>query len=159
MEVVPFKDYSDVLVPLPPLGGEGDHASGTRAAGSSFDDRLRDALRGEGAEAGAVSTKSAPTGVRTATYDRGDGQAPAQGLDQACRDLEGFLLALLLRNLAKGFGGSDLFSGSWEGSVYKEMFFFEMAKAAGARPPGLGIAKVIQNDIILKARPASHSAL
>jgi Rod binding domain-containing protein len=76
-------------------------------------------------------------------------------LTDACRDLEGFLLGMLLRNLGKSFGGSNLFSQTWESSFYQSMFFFELAQAICAQGPGLGIAEQIKNDIIMKTGEVS----
>jgi len=68
-----------------------------------------------------------------------------------CREIEGLLLSILLKNLGEQSFGDTIFSKSWESSVYKDMFFTEMAKSIGGTSPGLGIADVLYNDIIMKA--------
>lgn len=158
MEVVPFQDYSDVLVPLPPLGGYGSSTPSSPSSREepSFRDRLKELVEAEPVDDGKPSQPVAASPPRTAQQNPGNELTTSDGLDSACRDLEGFLLALLLRNLSRGFGGSTLFSRSWESSVYKDMFFFEIAKAVGSRPPGLGISEAIRSDIMLKAKGTSN---
>ena len=70
---------------------------------------------------------------------------------QACRDIEGFMLGLLLKDLGKDFAGGSLFSQTYESSVYKDMFFQELAQSIGNTPPGIGIADRLYNDIILNS--------
>ncbi len=72
-------------------------------------------------------------------------------LEQTCKELEGLLLGILLRNLGKQTGRSGLFSQTWESSFYQNMFYWELAQDIGANGPGLGIAEVLHRDIMLKA--------
>lgn len=69
----------------------------------------------------------------------------------ATRQFEGFFLSLLLHNLGTQMTSGDLFSGSFQSSIYRDMFYRELAKSIGENGSGLGIAEVIYRDIILKA--------
>lgn len=76
-------------------------------------------------------------------------------LMRVCREIEGFLLGILLKNLGKDFGGSGLFNRTSESGYYQDMFFYELADTIGGNPPGTGIAERLYTDIILKMNAGS----
>ena len=76
--------------------------------------------------------------------------APEDELMAVCRELEGFMLAVLLKSMNSDFAGDTIFSKTYESSMYNEMFYYELANSIGKEGPGLGIAQTIYDDIILK---------
>ena len=164
MEITPFHNYSDALLPLPPmpLDGPAPAQSVTSSTGPSFQDILAGRLDSE------ISTELGPDlspasgiqgsemldvfslhgiGLQDETTAQEDKYG---GLMEACRDIEGYLLSLLLNNLGDSISESGLFSQTYESSFYKDMFFYEIAREIGNQPPGLGIADVLYSDIIMK---------
>lgn len=170
MPSITFQDYSDVLTPLPALPPDGTQPRTQLhdTSGSSFQDHLEnlvnDPLTTELGPEVPVSTEPLfnynphvsgnlqfPGSVGI-SLDPVTGTTPdeLEELMEVCRDIEGYLLSLLLKGLGKSFASSTLFSQTSESSFYKEMFFSEMAQSLGREGPGLGIAESIYNDIIIK---------
>jgi hypothetical protein len=190
MEITPFHDYSNVLIPLPPLGPEvPPPQAGTNApSGLSFADELNSRLSGQESQNtataesetdifnlasprtsivhnpiplsttnGAIPLDSNSLSLSDTSPDPVDEQD--QKLMQVCRQIEGFLLGILLKNLGKDFGGSELFNKTSESGYYQEMFFYELADSIGSNPPGIGIADKLYDDIMLKANAGSIDQL
>jgi len=166
MDVVSFRNFSDALVPLPPLPVDrSDPASSSRSSGAAsfrneLDSRLESLSSGGptwpfdlGSAADRTDEGSESRALRLGGMESGaaDSDQVDDDLMAACRDVEGFLLGLLLRSLGKSLPGGDLFSQTWESGVYRDMFFMELAQSIGSQPPGLGIADMLYEDIMLKA--------
>ncbi len=158
MEITPFHDYSNALLPLPPLNGPGSPFPSTQADRTSpFRDEIAKALGPDVSQAGYSAAISSPDSTLSA------GSAVSSSLENSgtdplmdvCRQLEGFLLSLLLRDMGKSFAGSTLFSQTYESSVYRDMFLTEVGRSIGERPPGLGIADAVYRDTILKESEAA----
>jgi hypothetical protein len=190
MEIAPFHDYSNVLLPLPPLGPEvpPPQAGTSTASGLSFADELNSRLPGQESQSLSAADSEAdifnlatpqtsivhnpillPTANGAIPIDRNSfslsDTAPEsvseqdQKLMTVCRQIEGFLLGILLKNLGKDFGGSELFNQTSETGYYQEMFFTQLADSIGSHPPGIGIADKLYDDIILKANAGSIDQL
>jgi hypothetical protein len=163
MDVVSFRNFSDALVPLPALPVDrSDAASSSRSSASAsfrdeLDSRLESLSSGDSTWPFDLGSAAEPTdeGSDSRPLLVGTGAADSDRVDEelmaACRDVEGFLLGLLLRSLGKSLPGGDLFSQTWESGVYRDMFFMELAQSIGSQPPGLGIADMLYQDIMLKA--------
>ena len=160
MEIVPFRDLSDALVPLPALPvQQSDHAAQPNASSDrSFRDELDNRLAAQETESlfdlGSPVSGSSPPAMSSPALRTNLSIPTSENPDElmlACREIEGLLLGMLLKNLGDTDSGSTLFSSTWESSFYQDMFFTEIAKAIGNNPPGLGIAKVLYEDIIMKA--------
>lgn len=171
MEIQPFHNYSNSLIPLPPLGPE--VPSPVSREVRAFADELRSRISSPEANSSDTDTNSLgifdlahpnPSIVTNSrelpgileslsgnTEVRNDYE---EELMQACREVEGFLLGILLKNIGRDFGGSELFKETSESSFYNEMFFYELAKSIGTNPPGIGIADRLYDDIIMKADAA-----
>lgn len=168
MVIQPFHDYSNALIPLPPLGPEVPPPDSREVR--SFADELRSRISNPDLNSSDTDAHSpgifnlAPPNSSISTYSRElpgmlDSQSGSselrndyeEELMQACREVEGFLLGILLKNIGRDFGGSELFKETSESSFYNEMFFYELAKSIGTNPPGIGIADRLYDDIIMKA--------
>ncbi len=165
MEIAPFHDYSDALVPLPalPLNPSESGSAADRTDAVPFHDELASRMGPDvttdspqifdpGAGSLPIQT-SAPPPLPTSSIVEPSAQDPeeARELMQICRQLEGLLLGILLRNLSDTIPGGGLFSKSWESSIYQDLFFQEIANSIGSQPPGLGIADMVYDDIISRA--------
>jgi hypothetical protein len=164
MEITPFHDYSDALIPLPslPLDGSASRPESDTSGISSFLDILGQNLNptvmdqlgpdvtstGTTEPADPLSTQLPSDGTLLA--GNGYSEEDLGGLLEACRDVEGYLLSILLNDLGESFAGSNLFSQTYESSFYKDMFFMELARVIGNQPPGLGIADALYRDISMK---------
>lgn len=69
---------------------------------------------------------------------------------KVCKDLEGFLLGILMKSMSERFAPNDAFGNSFESSFYKDMFFTEISRTLAEQGRGLGIAEAIYKDIMLK---------
>jgi hypothetical protein len=156
MDIIPFRDYSDALTPLPALPterSETDTPSSPAPSGSfqaELEDRLSEPLFDL---ASPLERPTRPVEPLSAleTSDESVQRPEDDELMLVCREIEGLMLSILLKNLGKNSFGDTIFSRGWESSMYQDMFFEEMAKSIGGTPPGLGIANVLYNDIIMKA--------
>ncbi len=168
MEIQPFHNYSNSLIPLPPLGPEVAPSDSQEVR--SFADELGSRISNPEANSSdtdanspgifnlASPDPSIATNTRelTGMLDRQSGSPEVRNdyeeeLMQACREVEGFLLGILLKNTGSDFGGSELFKETSESSFYNEMFFYELAQSIGTNPPGIGIADRLYDDIIMNA--------
>ena len=70
---------------------------------------------------------------------------------KVCKDLEGFLLGILMKSMAERFAPNDAFGNSFESDFYKDMFFTEISRTLAEQGRALGIADTIYKDIMLKA--------
>ncbi|MCK4720174.1 hypothetical protein KAU08_05925 [bacterium] len=172
MEIQPFHNYSNSLIPLPPLGPEVAPPESQEVR--SFADEMRSRITNPEADSSdtdvhspgifdlASPDPSIATNIREfrGNLDLQSGSPEVRNdyekeLMQACREVEGFLLGILLKNIGGDFGGSELFKETGESSFYNEMFFYELAQSIGTNPPGIGIADRLYNDIIMNADSAS----
>jgi len=156
MDIIPFRDYSDALVPLPALPTERSETdtqpspAPSRPFQAELEERLSAPLFDLASPLDRPTRPAEP--YSTAVASGQELQAPEDDeLMLICREIEGFLLSILLKNLGEASFGDTVFSKGWESSMYQDMFFEEMAKSIGSSPPGLGIADVLYNDIIMKA--------
>lgn len=190
METTPFQDYSNVLVPLPPLGPEvpPPQADSSSSTDTTFAEVLESQLTEQvsqstepreidpdffnlAAPPASLTHSSLPLSEsadfiplnRNALLLANAGpdlvNEDDQELMRICREIEGFLLGILLKNLGKDFGGSGLFNQTAESSFYQDMFFFQLAETIGTTPPGIGIADSLYDDIMLKAIAGSVNQL
>jgi len=160
MEINPLLGYINGLRPLPPINGDNSVLPPDIASQPARDFSFELAQK---LNEGAVETESTQTqidwfpipkqplvvGQSDETQKISDEQASK--LMAVCKDIEGFFLSVLLKSMGESFSGSDLFSQTYESSVYHDMFFTELADSVGSNGPGLGIAQALFDDIILKA--------
>jgi len=155
MEIIPFKDYSGVLVPLPPLGRDERTISESSPRRDNFPAYLRQAEQAL-SQRERTGESSHPSIPRGSTATKSEISSNPQGRDEeklmeACRELEGFLIGILLRTMGRAFSEKGFFGESFESKIYRDMFFSELAGAAAKSGRGLGIAELIYKDINLKA--------
>jgi hypothetical protein len=166
-----FHDYSNVLVPLPRIGGTGaSPVAATPAAESTGKSNFQNVL------ASTVLKKDAPALKPLVQKSYGIDLPPkSNGLDlprktngipftpdtateeshkelmKACKDLESFFVGMLLKNMGKKLTEDQVFGGSYESSIYQDMFFSEITKSVADHGSSMGLAKTIFDDIILKS--------
>jgi len=153
MENYPLHNYSDVLLPLPPINGTNSVLPKDFVPDPKAD--FSDILAGKLDESEPVQTKPQIDffpGSVTPQIEQPPAisDEEAAELMDACKQVEGFLLSLLLKSMGESFAGDSVFSSTYESSVYKDMFFFELANSIGTDGPGLGIAQTLYDDIIMK---------
>ncbi|HDS30752.1 MAG TPA: hypothetical protein ENN67_06885 [Firmicutes bacterium] len=161
MTVSPFRDYSDVLVPLPSLN-EGSATNSPVAPGQLNERRFIDILGPLVSESGEIvpetPAENANNNSRYFNYAAPNRVANLPSSDYretdeltlACKEVEGFLLGLLLKNMGSAFGRGGIFSKSFESGYYQNMFYFEIARMLSTSGPGIGIAERLRDDIIMK---------
>jgi len=155
MEIIPFKDYSGVLIPLPPLGRDVPTTAESSPRGENFPAYLRQAEQAL-SQRERTRESSSPRIPRGSTATKSEISSNPQGKDEeklmeACRELEGFLIAILLRTMGRALSEEGFFGESFESKIYRDMFFAEIAATAAKSGRGLGIAELIYKDINLKA--------
>jgi len=173
MEIRPFQDYSNALMPMPalPVQEPSGNSQPTEnvAPGQSFRNLLEDQInRTEprndifSLSSGISSGPESSTGMLPSlnSYPAGpfhsapgllsSGEDAQDELMAMCRELEGFFLGLLLKNMGGSSTGGGIFSSSWESSVYQDMFYSELGNLIGTQSRGFGIAELLYGDIIMK---------
>ncbi len=178
---VSFRDYSDVLMPLQPLNSGLPARDSSPPSSTESPDFLAvlgpllDETPAEAIQPASEPDHSPPSWLFDLGAQRPEIQPPDafnppsteslqfspghftrtspdnESLLQACKEIEGYLLGILLKDLGTSTSGSSLFSRTSETSYYQDMFFHELAQSIGNQGPGLGIAEVLMNDIIMKA--------
>jgi hypothetical protein len=161
MVAVSFRDYSNVLLPLQPLGDAS--ATPPRTQPQPPQENFRNTLAR--VTEPVASTTVRPLGEDTypmqrqvsnfTTQNSASPVEPVLSADnerllQACKDIEGFFLGMLLRNMGQKFTDQGVFGSSFESGYYQDMFFTEVAKNLADTGRTLGISEAVYRDIIMK---------
>lgn len=138
-----FRDYSDILVPLPSLNGKQIPLPRdfNNSSIKKFSESLNKAINKKN---GATIGQSDSLPVNKLSEDN------KQSLLNACKEFEGYFISILLKDLGKRMMKGGIFGNSMESSIYQDMFFSEIAKYIGKGERDLGIGRVIFNDIIVR---------